>query len=126
MPATYIYHRNKSKKTAIIGMISGALVMQVAGILANVYILLPLFGMDMKGAALANYIFFGLIPFNAIKAAIVSVLTYLLYKRYLNQYLKLIVNLKIETKRLHKKRELHKLFSAIPSFPHYNGIFTII
>lgn len=81
MPATYIYHRNKSKKTAIIGMISGALVMQVAGILANVYILLPLFGMDMKGAALANYIFFGLIPFNAIKAAIVSVLTYLLYKK---------------------------------------------
>ena len=81
MPATYIYHRNKSKKTAIIGMINGALVMQVAGILANVYILLPLFGMDMKGAALANYIFFGLIPFNAIKAAIVSVLTYLLYKK---------------------------------------------
>ena len=37
--------------------------------------------MDMKGAALANYIFFGIIPFNAIKAAIVSVLTYLLYKK---------------------------------------------
>lgn len=79
--AAYIYHRNKSKKTAIVGMIIGALVMQVAGILANIYILLPLFGMKMKGAELANYIFLGIVPFNAIKAIMVSVTTYLLYKR---------------------------------------------
>lgn len=81
IPAVYIYHRNKSKKTAIIGMISGALVMQVAAILANIYILLPLFGMDIKGRSLINYILLGIIPFNAIKAIIVSVITYLLYKK---------------------------------------------
>ncbi|MBX9136576.1 MULTISPECIES: ECF transporter S component [unclassified Clostridium] len=81
VPAAYIYHRNKSKKTAIIGMFSGALVMQIAGILANIYILLPLYGMQMEGAALANYVFLGIVPFNAAKALMVSVITYLLYKK---------------------------------------------
>ena len=81
VPAAYIYHRNKSKKTAIIGMFSGALVMQIAGILANIYILLPLYGMQMEGAALANYVFLGIVPFNAVKALMVSVITYLLYKK---------------------------------------------
>lgn len=81
VPAAYIYHRNKSKKTAIIGMFSGALVMKIAGILANIYILLPLYGMQMEGAALANYVFLGIVPFNAVKALMVSVITYLLYKK---------------------------------------------
>lgn len=81
VPASYIYHRNKSKKTAILGMISGAAVMQIGGILANIYILLPLFGMKMEGAQLMTYVFAGLVPFNGIKALIVSVATYLLYKR---------------------------------------------
>ncbi|WP_195986289.1 ECF transporter S component [Clostridium sp. D53t1_180928_C8] len=81
VPAAYIYHRNKSKRTAIIGMVSGALVMQIAGILANIYILLPLYGMKMEGATLANYVFLGVVPFNAVKALIVSVITYLLYKK---------------------------------------------
>ena len=81
VPAAYIYHRNKSKKTAIIGMFGGALVMQIAGILANIYILLPLYGMQMEGAALANYVFLGIVPFNAVKALMVSVITYLLYKK---------------------------------------------
>lgn len=81
VPAAYIYHRNKSKKTAILGMISGAAVMQIGGILANIYILLPLFGMKMEGAELMTYVFGGLVPFNGIKALIVCVVTYLLYKR---------------------------------------------
>lgn len=79
--AAYIYHRNKSKKTAILGMIIGALVMQVAAIFANIYVFLPLFNMHLEGAALVNYVVVGIIPFNAIKAFIVSIGTYVLYKR---------------------------------------------
>lgn len=81
IPAAYIYHRNKSKKSAITGMIVGALVMQLGGIFANVYILLPLFQMHMEGAELMTYIFAGLVPFNGIKAILASVITYVLYKR---------------------------------------------
>ena len=35
VPAAWLYNRNKSKKTAIVGMVIGALVMQVLGIVAN-------------------------------------------------------------------------------------------
>ena len=81
VPAAWIYHRNKSKKTAILGMIVGALVMQVAGVFANIYILLPLFNMHLEGAELMAYIFGGLVSFNGVKALLVSIGTYLLYKR---------------------------------------------
>lgn len=81
VPASYIYHRNKSKKTAIVGMFVGALIMQISAIFTNVYIFLPLFNMNLKGVELVNYILIGIVPFNAIKAFIVSIGTYLLYKK---------------------------------------------
>ncbi|MCI9303329.1 ECF transporter S component [Clostridium sp.] len=81
VPAAWLYHRNKSKKTAILGMVIGALVMQILGIISNVYFLLPAFGMKLEGTELMNYIFLGLIPFNGVKALIVCIATYLLYKR---------------------------------------------
>lgn len=81
LPAGLIYHKSKSKKTAILGMIAGAVFMEVAGVLANVYILLPLYGMQMSPEELTKYVTVGLLPFNGIKALMVNVLTYFLYKR---------------------------------------------
>lgn len=81
LPAGFIYHKKKSKKTAILGMIIGAVIMEIAGIFANVYILLPLYGMKMSSAELTQYVTVGLLPFNGVKALMVSVLTYFLYKR---------------------------------------------
>lgn len=81
MPAAWFYGRNKSKKSAILGMILGALVMVIGAIAANIYVFLPLFGMNLEGAALMQYIALGIVPFNSIKALIVSVATYILYKR---------------------------------------------
>ena len=81
LPAGLIYHRKKSKKSAVLGMIAGLLVMEVAGILANIYILLPLYGMQMSSEELVKYVTVGLLPFNGIKALIVNILTYFLYKR---------------------------------------------
>lgn len=78
MPAAWIYNRNKSKKTAIIGMIVGALVMQVLGVISNIYLLLPAYGIEVN---ISQYVFVGILPFNAIKALIVGVSTYLLYKK---------------------------------------------
>ena len=37
--------------------------------------------MEFEGAALINYIFCRIIPFNGVKALIVCIATYLLYKR---------------------------------------------
>ena len=80
-PAGLIYHRKKSKKTAIIGMLVGTVVMEVAGIFGNIYILLPLYGMKMTAEQLTQYVLVGIVPFNAVKALIVNVVTYFVYKR---------------------------------------------
>lgn len=81
VPAAWIYNRNKSKKTAIIGMIIGGIVMELLGIVANVYFLLPAYGMQMAPAELSQYVIVGLLPFNGLKALIVGIITYLLYKK---------------------------------------------
>ncbi|MGL4730696.1 MAG: ECF transporter S component [Clostridium sp.] len=81
LPAAIIYHRNKSKKAAIVGMITGFISIEIVGILVNAYLLLPAFGMHMSASELMNYIVFGLLPFNGLKSILVSVVTFLLYKR---------------------------------------------
>ena len=81
LPAAFVYNRKKSKKNAILGMVLGAVCMEVVGIVANVYFLLPAYGMQMSPAESIKYITLGLLPFNGIKALMVSVLTYVLYKR---------------------------------------------
>ena len=53
-------------------MIVGSVVMEIAGILGNVYILLPLYGMKMTTEQLTQYVLVGIVPFNAVKAIIVK------------------------------------------------------
>jgi riboflavin transporter FmnP len=81
LPAALVYHKNKSKKTAILGMVVGAVCIEVVGIIANVYFLLPVYGMQMSSAELMKYITLGLLPFNGIKALLVSIVTYIVYKK---------------------------------------------
>ena len=53
IPAAMIYHRNKTRKTALIGMAVGTLCMAAVGVIANKFIMLPFymgaFHMDMEG-----------------------------------------------------------------------------
>lgn len=83
-PAAWIYHKNKSKKTAFLGMLVGSLAMQVIGIIANVYFLLPAYGMPMTPAESLNYITVGLVPFNGVKSIMVCGITYVVYKKVAN------------------------------------------
>lgn len=80
-PAALVYKKNKTKKTAVLGMVLGVLCIEVVGILANVYLLLPAYGMAMSKAELMQYVTVGLIPFNGIKSILVCGITYALYKK---------------------------------------------
>ncbi|EJT6473018.1 ECF transporter S component [Clostridium perfringens] len=80
-PAAMVYKKNKTKKTAVLGMVLGILCIEVVGILANVYLLLPAYGMAMSKAELMQYVTVGLIPFNGIKSILVCGITYALYKK---------------------------------------------
>ncbi len=96
LPAGIIYKRNKSKKTAALGMVVGSILMVVLSCFVNTYILIPAYGAAMgvevsafvKMAAaihpsidsLWKMILLCVAPFNAIKVILVSAITTLLYK----------------------------------------------
>ena len=97
LPASIVYHCKKSKRTAILGLITGTLIMTVFGSLFNAVYLLPkfaqLYGLPLDAlvgmgtavnAGITNVftlVLFAVVPFNLIKGMVVSVATLLLYKR---------------------------------------------
>lgn len=97
LPAVIIYHVNKSRKSAVIGLIVGTLSMTVFGSAFNAFYLIPkfsqLFHLPMEnilamGAQiypavkdLPSFVMFCVMPLNLVKGAAVSVLCLLLYKK---------------------------------------------
>lgn len=97
LPASIIYLHKKSKKSALLGSVTGTLVMTVFGTLFNAVYLLPTFAklyglgeeaiLDMARSIHANisgYLSLALLcvaPLNLIKGASVSLVTMLVYKK---------------------------------------------
>lgn len=96
LPATIIYHVKKKKTTAIIGSVTGTIVMTIFGTLFNAVYLLPTFarmyGMPLEGLIamgtelngnitnIFSFVAFCVAPLNLIKGTGVSILTFVLYK----------------------------------------------
>jgi len=94
-PAGFVYARNKTMKSALLGLALGTITMGVVGAFANYYIIIPFYSnfmpidqiIGMAQAAnslivdLKSYIIYAVIPFNILKGIAVSVLTLLIYKR---------------------------------------------
>lgn len=97
LPASIIYHAKPGKKSAIIGLVVGTIIMTIFGSLFNAVYLLPkfseLYGMPLEaivgmgskvnGAinSVSTLVLFAVVPFNLLKGAVVSAVTVLLYKR---------------------------------------------
>lgn len=81
VPISLVYARNKSKKGMILGMVLGAVCMEVVAIIVNVYFLLPAYGLHMSLDESVQYVTIGLLPFNGLKSLLVSVVTYFLYRK---------------------------------------------
>ena len=95
VPAGLIYRRRPSRKTALIGMIVGTLVMSAGSILVNYFIVYPTYQafmseqmiVDMYSAIVpaADTILKGILIFNLpltfAKAVLDSIITFALYKR---------------------------------------------
>ena len=94
IPASLIYHRNKSRKSALIGMVVGTICTAVVGVLVNKFIMLPFYmgayHMDMEGILKfakvdgvdSEWKLLLLItgPFNLLKGVVLSIVTGLIYK----------------------------------------------
>ena len=97
LPAALLYTRKKDRKTALLGMSLGTVAMIIVAVLVNWKIMIPFymnaFGMAMEAVVgmaakvmpfvdteweLLAYV---TAPFNLLKGVVLSLLTYLLYKR---------------------------------------------
>jgi hypothetical protein len=97
LPASIIYHRKKDKKHALVGMVTGTVFMAVVGCFINAYVLLPAYSVGLSmpletiigmgtaiNPAITNimtFVVLAVAPFNLLKGVVVSILTFLLYKR---------------------------------------------
>lgn len=97
VPASIIYTRKKSKRTAVIGMAVGGVFMIVVGCFLNAFVLLPfygkVFGMPIDALvamgtavnpaiqSVTGFVILAVAPFNLVKVLAVSVITMLIYKR---------------------------------------------
>ena len=97
LPAVILYHIRKSRKSALLGLIVGTIVLTIFGTAFNAVYLLPkfaqLYGMPLEviigfGNAIhasiqdvSSFVLLCVAPLNLIKGISISVLTLLLYKR---------------------------------------------
>ncbi len=104
LPASLIYKKYKSKKSAVLGMIIGTLAATLMGVIANRFILIPFYawfygkgdynvGMSILVGAVSKlysgvtvesfyvyYLLLAVVPFNLLRCIISSVIAYLIYK----------------------------------------------
>lgn len=84
LPAAIVYRMKHTQKGALIGMAAGIVAMTIAGVLSNLYILLPFYFGDGLAAYMESnpyLIWTAVVPFNLVKGAAVCLVTYILYKR---------------------------------------------
>ncbi|MDT8715565.1 ECF transporter S component [Clostridium sp. 19966] len=80
--AGLIYKKNKTKTGAVISLAAATIAMTIVGVLANYYILVPLYKLQLQGADyITKYIVSGIVPFNLIKGIMVSAITMLAYNK---------------------------------------------
>ncbi len=95
--AGLIYVKNRTKKGAIISLITASIVMAIVGCLVNYFMLLPFYQYAMnypieeliKLSKIANpyidskltLVLYGILPFNLIKGTMISTITVLIYKK---------------------------------------------
>lgn len=100
LPASIVYHRNKTKKNALIGLIAGTLIATAAAILVNRFISIPFYvsfyfkgnfevivgivkplykGITRK-TFYVYYLLLAVLPFNLLRLGVVSFVTFIVYK----------------------------------------------
>lgn len=95
LPAAYVYKFNKTKTSAIVGMVTGTVILTAVGGVLNAFVLIPLYSkfipleqiiqmankLNSSINNIATLILFAVVPFNLVKGILVSILTTFIYKR---------------------------------------------
>lgn len=79
--AGLVYKFIKSFRGAILSLIIATITLVIAGIFANLYIMLPLYMPNAPLSAKMNLVLATILPFNAVRGVALSVITMLIYKK---------------------------------------------
>ncbi len=77
IPASLIYQNMKNRKGAVIGLAVGSVAMIIVAALVNAFLLFPMLTKEMPSL---EFILTATVPFNLLKAVVISIITYLVYK----------------------------------------------
>ncbi|MBQ7850849.1 MAG: ECF transporter S component [Clostridia bacterium] len=77
IPAVMVYQRKKSRKGALISLAIGSAAMIVVAALVNAFLLFPMLTKEMPSF---EFILTATLPFNLLKAVVISAITYFVYK----------------------------------------------
>ncbi len=77
IPAVLIYRKNKTRKGAVIGLAVASVAMIFVAALVNAFLLFPLLTGAMPEF---SFILTATVPFNLLKAVVLSAITYFVYK----------------------------------------------
>ena len=96
LPASLVYHARPGRRNALLGLITGTLVMTVFGSAFNALYLIPrfaeLFGMPLESivamgtavngaiVSVPTLVLYAVVPFNLVKGVLVSLVTFFVYK----------------------------------------------
>jgi len=97
--AAAVYRRRHTRRGAAIGCAAGTLALVVMGVIANRFLLIPFYAKIMPLEAIfsacaavnpritgmGSYLLYGVVPFNIIKGAVISLITFPIYKRLSRQ-----------------------------------------
>ena len=93
-PAVLLYQRQKSRKTALVGMLLGTVTMALVALAVNAFIMFPFymsaFHIDLtvvagmlgadQSSGMLTLLLTTTLPFNLLKGVVICLLTYLIYK----------------------------------------------
>ena len=77
IPAVLVYQRKKSRMGALISLAIGSVVMIIVAAMVNAFLLFP---MLTKAMPSLEFILTSTVPFNLLKAVVISAITYFVYK----------------------------------------------
>lgn len=94
IPASFIYRHHKTRKTAVVGLVTGTVMMTVVGCVMNAFVLLPAYSVVIPLDTILNmgqaihpsidtiwkFAILLVGPFNLVKGILISLITLLLYK----------------------------------------------
>ena len=80
IPVSLLYLKKKNIKSLILGMAFGIISMVIVAVVFNYLVFIPIYAPALLEAGAWQYLLTFIIPFNALKACIISVIAVLLYK----------------------------------------------